>query len=250
MKGAIIGDIIGAPFEFNRTKNDNFKYREEKEKYTDDTVLTIATMKAILNNTTYEEETIKITNEYQNKGYGLRFQNWIAGEKKPYNSFGNGSGVSPIGLYFNTIEEVMEEAKKSAEFTHNHPEGIKGAQVTAIAIFMAKKGASKQDIKKYIEDIFKYDLNRQIKDFKDTYQFNEICQTTVPEAIICFLESNNYEDTIRKAISLGGDTDTLACIAGGIAEAYYKEIPSHLLNRLNILPKDFIETIKRFYKKI
>jgi ADP-ribosylglycohydrolase len=158
--------------------------------------------------------------------------------------------VSPVGWAYDSMEEVLYQAKKSAEVTHNHPEGIKGAQVTAAAVFMARNGSSKADIKKYIQDTFGYDLERRIDDIRPVYKFNETCQETVPEAIIAFLESGDYETAIRLAISIGGDSDTVACITGGIAEAFYRDIPGWILeNALRVLPVEVIRLIEGFSAK-
>lgn len=168
---------------------------------------------------------------------------------KPYNSWGNGSAmrVSPIGFAFNNEIEVLDEAKKSAEVTHNHIEGVKGAQATALAIYLARMGKSKEAIKEAIEREFEYDLNRKLDEIRPEYQFDSSCAGSVPESIICFLESSSYEDCIRNAISLGGDADTMAAIAGGIAEAYYKEIPQFIKDKVyEILPDEFIAINERF----
>ena len=183
-------------------------------------------------------------------GYGGAFSGWINFEEpKPYNSWGNGSAmrVSSVGWLFNSLEEVEEKARWTAEVTHNHPEGIKGAQATASAIFLARTGNSKEAIKKYITERYEYDLDRTVQDIKDSgYSFEDCCQRSVPEAIICFLDSTNFEDAIRNAISIGGDADTQACIAGSIAEAFYKDIPDFMIEvcRERLEP-DFLEIIDK-----
>jgi len=178
------------------------------------------------------------------------FYHWLKSEsEQPYNSWGNGSAmrVSPIGFAYHSVEEVLREAKRSASVTHNHPEGIKGAQATALAIFLARNGSSKSEIREEIASRFGYDLSRTLDEIRPEYQFNESCQQTVPESITAFLESNNFEDAIRKAVSLGGDSDTQACITGGIAQAYYKSIPEEIMKNVNaILPDRFKHTIKEF----
>ena len=169
---------------------------------------------------------------YYKAGYGMRFVQWLQRRSRvPYNSFGNGSAmrVSSVAWAYQTLEEVEKYAKISAEVTHNHPEGIKGAQAAAVAIFMARQGKSKEEIKNFIQNQYAYDLSRTVAEIRPTYRFNETCQGSVPEAIICFLESSSFEDSVRKAVSLGGDSDTQAAIAGSIAEAYYQGVPDEIL---------------------
>jgi len=246
MIGAIIGDVIGSVFEWHNIKTTEFKLFSRETRFTDDTVMTIAVADALLskvnfkNGIEYESESNIIYaskfkqygHRYPNAGYGNMFNKWLYSEDaKPYNSYGNGSAmrVSPIGFAANTLEEAFKESKISAQITHNHKEGIKGAQAVASAIFLANKGESKDTIKKFIEEKFNYNLSRKLDDIRPTYSFDPSCQGSVPEAIIAFLESDDFEDAIRKAISLGGDSDTIACISGGIAQAYYKKIPSEIL---------------------
>lgn len=253
MLGAIIGDIIGSVYEKREIKTTDFELYSRWSKYTDDTVLTIATADCILNDGSYTEYYQKYGKQYPKKGYGGTFQNWIFSENpQPYNSWGNGSAmrVSPIGYAFDALEDVLRIAKESAEVTHNHPEGIKGAQAIAAAIFWARNGSSKEEIRQYITKTFKYDLNRTIEGIRAEYKFDVSCQGSVPEAIIAFLDGNNFESTIRLAISLGGDADTLAAMAGSIAEAYYREIPAELrLESIKRLPDELIEIIDAFYLK-
>lgn len=171
---------------------------------------------------------------------------------QPYNSWGNGSAmrVSPVGFAFDDEETVLREARRSAEVSHNHPEGIKGAQATALAVFLARRGESKETIRQEISQRFGYDLNRTLEQIRPSYQFDESCQGTVPEAIIAFLESKDYVDAVRKAVSLGGDSDTLACITGGIAYAYYKELPAEIVERVRaILTPELLEVVDRFYER-
>ena len=192
-------------------------------------------------------------NRYPYVGYGGMFHSWLkARVPRPYNSWGNGSAmrVSPVGWAFETLEETLEAAKKSAEVTHNHPEGIKGAQATAACIYLARTGKSKEDIRKYIELKFGYNLNRTCDEIRPTYVFDESCQGTVPESIIAFLESTDYESAVRLAVSLGGDADTMGAITGGIAEAYYGGVPEHIRKEvLKRLPNEFIDVMSRFYQK-
>ena len=235
MIGAIIGDTVGSRFERrgNRIKTKDFDLITEECSFTDDTVLTLATADCILNDPTlnYTQYYMKWGQKYPRCGFGGMFVNWMYSDNnEPYNSFGNGSAmrVSPVAYAYETLNEVLEAAKNSAEVTHNHPEGIKGAQSTAAAIFMARRGFLKSEIKDYIEETFNYDLSRTTDDIRQWYGFDVTCQGSVPESIICFLESDDYVDCIRLAVSLGGDSDTMAAIAGSIAEAFYKEIPSWL----------------------
>jgi ADP-ribosylglycohydrolase len=248
--GAIAGDIIGSAYEWHNVKTTDFDLFGPKTEFTDDSVLTIASMDALMHDGDYTKAYQSYGRKYQNRGYGARFHYWIyADDPKPYNSWGNGSAmrVSPVGWRYNTINKVMAEAKKSAEVTHNHPEGIKGAQAAAAAVFMARTGKSKNEIKEFICSEFHYDLDRTIDGIRPDFEFDESCQGTVPEAIIAFLESSDYEDAIRLAISLGGDSDTIACITGGIAEAYYGGIPDHIHEQvLKILTPELLKTVEQF----
>ena len=240
MLGAIIGDIVGSRFERNPIKNKRFKLFTKESNFTDDSVMTIASADAIINRIPYDISYKKWGNKFTKRGYGNAFYLWLSQtESIPYNSYGNGSAmrVSPIGLLYNNIEDVLSEAKKSAEVTHNHPEGIKAAQAVAVAIFLAKNGKTKDEIKNEIISRFNYDLNRNTINFKRSYKFDVTCQGSVPEAIICFLESTSFEDAIRRAVALGGDSDTQAAIAGSIAEAYYQVIPRYMIESVHkILP--------------
>lgn len=253
MIGAIIGDIIGSRFEKNNIKSKDFELFTKESRYTDDTVLTIAIADCILNSKPYESTVKKYGRAYPFAGYGGTFKKWLAGIiSGPYNSWGNGSAmrVSPIGFLYNDEKSVLEEAKKSAEITHNHEEGIKGAQAIAMAIFLARKNKSKQEIKEYIEINFGYDLNRIIDKIRPNYEFDVSCQGSVPESIIAFIESENFEDAIRIAISIGGDSDTIACMAGAISEAYYASIPKELITKVyEILPQKFITIIEEFNER-
>lgn len=256
--GAISGDIIGSSYEFNPVKTKNFKLYPRSSKFTDDTVLTLAVAKWLCTDEdTQEESLVKIVKEicsqYPDSGYGGRFNHWLTtGKTQPYNSWGNGSAmrVSPVGWAGNNLRQIEELAEISAKITHNHIEGIKGAKATAGAIYLARTRKDKDLIKKYVEDNYNYDLERKLVDIRPTYEFNESCQETVPEAVLCFLESDSYEDTIRNAVSLGGDADTLAAIAGSIAGAYY-EIPEEItdiaLSKLDEnLKKIYYEFVEKF----
>lgn len=242
MYGAILGDIIGSPFEFDRgDKTKDFKLFSRRSHYTDDSVMTLAVCEALLkvgqDATVKEIEDAVITSmqswgrRYPHAGYGGYFRRWLtACHPEPYNSFGNGSAmrVSAAGWLYDSLEKTRTVAKATANVTHNHPEGIKGAEATASAIFMARNGSSKEEIKKYIENEFHYDLNRTLDEIRPSFHMDETCQKTVPEAIIAFLEAKDFEDAIRNVVSLGGDTDTLGAITGSIAEAYYR-IPEWLM---------------------
>lgn len=234
--GAIIGDIAGSRFEWNNCKSTQFEFFTPACRFTDDSVMTIAVADWLANHNDLSETMHKWGNNYPHAGYGGMFRRWLFSmspeTRKPYNSFGNGSGmrVSPCGFYARSIEEALDLARQSAEVTHNHPEGIKGAQAIASAIFLAQKGESKQTIKDYIEKTFGYDLHRTLDEIRPNYDFDVTCQGSCPEAILAFLESNDYESAIRLAISLGGDSDTIACMSGGIAAAFYG-VPDELIGQ-------------------
>jgi ADP-ribosylglycohydrolase len=236
MLGAIAGDIIGSVHEAAGTKSKHFPLFEEYSRFTDDTVLTCAIAQQLLRGGAdadggYTAVLQEFFHYYPQAGYGGSFIGWALDRStEPYNSWGNGSAmrVSPVGWAFDDLEQVLAEAKRSAEVTHSHPEGIRGAQATAAAIFLARQKESKVAIKKYIESTFGYDLNPPLSDIRERYCFDVSCQGSVPQSIIAFLESHDYEDAIRNAISLGGDADTMACIAGGIAEAFYGGIPEDI----------------------
>ena len=235
MYGAILGDIIGSPFEFDRgDKTKEFDLFSKDCDFTDDSVMTIAVGEALLavgpEATVQEIEEAVVTNmqdwgkRYPYAGYGGRFRYWLRERNpKPYGSYGNGSAmrVSAAGWLYDSLERTREVARATANVTHNHPEGIKGAEATASAIYMARNESSKEEIKEYIEREFHYNLDRTLDEIRPGYHMDETCQRTVPEAIIAFLESKDFEDAIRNAVSLGGDTDTLGAITGSIAEAFY-----------------------------
>jgi len=250
MLGAITGDIAGSIYEFHPIKHKNFELFSPKSHFTDDSVLTVAIAKSIIDNESYLKNIVEFALKYPNAGYGGYFIRWVFGsEHKPYNSWGNGSAmrVSPIGFAFDSKEQVLEEAKKSAEITHNHPEGIKGAQAVALAIYLARNKATKEQIRKEVSEEFGYDLNRSVDEIRPTYKFEVSCQKSVPESIISFLDATSFEDAIKNAISLGGDADTMGAIAGSIAEAYYGIPESIKKQTLSYLPLEFIEIIDRFY---
>ena len=223
--GAIIGDIVGSLYEMYNCKSTNFALFTAASQFTDDTVMTVAVADWLLNGVPLQKTMPDWGREYPNRGYGGMFYEWLfySENKEPYNSFGNGAGmrVSPCGYYAKSLDEALKLAKLSAEVTHNHPEGIKGAQAIASTIFLARQHKSKDEIKDYIEKAFDYNLHRSCDEIRKTYQFDETCQGSCPEAIIAFLDSHDYESAIRLAVSLGGDSDTIACMTGGIAAAYY-----------------------------
>jgi len=252
MIGAIAGDIIGSAYEWHNIKSKDFELFSPRSKFTDDTVLTVAVADCILNNRDYAKTFKEYGRWYPHAGYGGNFNTWLHSDSlAPYNSFGNGSAmrVSPVGFAFGTLDRVLSEAKRSAEVTHDHPEGIKGAQATAAAIFFARTGKDKNEIRVYIEATFEYDLSPTLADIRPGYHFDVTCQGSVPQAIVAFLESANYEDAIRNAISIGGDSDTIACITGGIAQAYYKTIPENILaETTKRLDKELLIIVDQFNK--
>jgi len=253
MIGAIAGDIIGSIYEQYPIKSKEFPLFSEGCRFTDDSVLTVAVARSILDGSGYLSSVQQLGRKYPHAGYGGSFMEWLRTEHpQPYNSWGNGSAmrVSAIGHAFDDLEQVVSEAERSAAISHNHPEGIKGAQATAAAVFLAKTNKDKRIIKELLEERFDYDLSRELSQIRSAYQFDVSCQGSVPEAIISFLESVSYEDAVRNAISLGGDSDTLACIAGGIAEAYYGGIPEYIIEKTHmILTDDLWQTVQQFYRK-
>ena len=252
MLGAIAGDIIGSVHEFKCGKTMDFPLFVEHSNFTDDSVLTVAVAECLLTGANYADKLREYTLAYPGRGYGGRFYDWaIRGNRMPYNSWGNGSAmrVSPVAFAFEDLESVVQEAGRSAAVTHNHPEGVRGARATAAATFLARKGASKAEIRKVIESRFDYDLSRTVAEIRETYDFDESCQGTVPEAITAFLESEDYENAIRLAISLGGDADTLACITGGIAAAFYGGVPKHIAEPAWALLDDKLRSVVSVFCK-
>lgn len=262
MFGAILGDIIGSPYEFTGGhKTKEFPLFTEESTYTDDTVMTLAVAEAFIEAKTEadasEEWILKrlgthmryYGKKYPDAGYGQKFGRWLKTRyPKPYNSFGNGSAmrVSSVAWLYNDLETVRKMARLSAEVTHNHPEGIKGAEAVASAIFLARTGSTKAEIKTYVENNFGYDLSRTCDEIRSTYEFEGSCQKSVPEAIIAFLESDSFEDAIRTAVSLGGDTDTQAAIAGSIAEGFYGISDALKEACKNYLPEPLLQVLLRF----
>lgn len=228
MLGAIAGDIIGSIYEVIPMKRKDFKLFSLGSHFSDDTVLTYAVAKSILTGTSYASNFKKCFWRYPLAGFGQRFTCWaMSNQKEGYNSWGNGAAmrVSPIAWAYNDLETVLKESERCTVTTHNHPEGIKGAQATAAAIFLARNNKTKAEIRDYIEQNFNYDLRRTLDEIRPKYKFEVSCQKSVPEAIIAFLESTDFEDAIRNAVSLGGDSDTIAAITGSIAEALYGGVP-------------------------
>ena len=264
MYGAILGDIIGSPYEFDRdSKTKEFPFFDKGARFTDDSVMTIAVAEALMDTMGKSDEEIRTAisdsmrlwgHRYPDAGYGGRFRGWLAHtDYKPYKSYGNGSAmrVSSAGWLFDTLEETRHMATLTAEVTHNHPEGIKGATATAAAIFMARNGSSKEEVKNYIINGIGYDLSRTIDEIRPGYKHVESCQETVPEAITAFLEGESFEDVIRTAVSLGGDCDTLTCIAGSIAEAFYgvpDELKAECKNRIKPDMREVLDRFERFRK--
>ena len=259
MYGAISGDMIGAPYEFDRSpKTKEFPLFSRRSHFTDDSVMTVAVAEALMDTIGKDDETVKASlvgsmkkwgTLYPDAGYGYRFYNWLfSDDTKPYGSYGNGSAmrVSAAGWLYDTLEETRHKAVLTAEVTHNHPEGIKGAEAAASAIFLARMGRGKDEIKAYVIREFGYDLSRTCDEIRPAYSHVESCQKTVPEAITAFLEGTDFEDVIRTAVSLGGDCDTLTCIAGGIAEACYG-IPDFIKAECRKrLPADMLQVCERF----
>lgn len=260
LMGAILGDIAGSIYEFDPHKSTDINLQDKRMDYTDDTIMTIAVADWILNDKRHTmnglvERMQQWGRRYPHPmgAYGNMFSQWLRSDNPmPYNSWGNGSAmrVSAVGFAFDTLEETMNVAKKCAEVTHNHPEGIKGAQATAAAIFMARTGSPKEVIRRYITDTFGYNLDRSCDDIRPTYGFDGSCQGTVQESIIAFLDSKDYEDALRLCISLGGDADTMGAITGAIAGAYYNKMPYALYEfGMEKLPKDIQNVVGLFNSK-
>lgn len=248
--GAICGDIIGSWYEFCSTKRLDFDLFTDQSRFTDDTICSIAVADALMNGNDFVGKLKYWCRKYPKAGYGGNFNWWFRQDApQPYNSWGNGSAmrVSAVGAFAKSTDETLMLAEKSAVISHNHPEGVKGAQATALAINLALRSCSKEEIKTQIESRFGYDLNRKYADIQPRYTFDVSCQGSVPEAIIAFLECTDYESAIRMAVAYGGDSDTQACITGGIAAAYYGAIPEVILREcLKILPVDMKEIIVKF----
>ena len=231
MLGAIAGDVIGSRFEHAGIKSKHFDLFNQQSAFTDDTVHTVALADSILHKVPFLDKLREYFQYYPSAGYGGRFRRWAQSPTpQPYQSYGNGSAmrVSPVAWLYDTLEDVLSEARKSAVITHDHPEGVRGAQVVAGAVFMARNGVGKQAIRAFAEDVFNYDLSATLDEIRPHYRFDVSCQGSVPQAITAFLEAEDFEDAVRNAVSLGGDSDTQACIAGSIAEAYFGGVPAHI----------------------
>ena len=254
MLGAIAGDIIGSVFAARPIKTKDFPLFRPRSTFTDDTVLTLAVARAILDDGDYRQAFLDLGRRYPHAGYGGSFIRWLhSADPQPYGSWSNGAAmrVSPVGFAFHTEEDVLTEAARTAAVTHDHPEGIKGAQATALAVFLARTTRDKALIRKEISARFGYDLTRTVEAIRTVYTFDISCQGTVPEAVISFLDSRSWEDAVRNAVSLGGDSATLACITGGIAEAYYGPIDEGIIYKVRaVLPPDLWDIVERFGERM
>lgn len=254
MIGAIAGDIIGSVHEGAGTKTKQFPLFGPHNWFTDDTVLTVAVAESILRGSDLVHTLHDYFHRYPQRGYGGSFVDWaVLRRSEPYNSWGNGSAmrVSPVGFAYDTLDDVMQQAERTAAVTHNHSEGIRGAQATAVAIYLARTGSDKQAIRQHLVDVFGYDLSAPLNAIRETYEFDVSCQGSVPQAIVAFLDAADFEDAIRNAISLGGDADTMACIAGGIAEAYWgvpKEIEERTIGYLDGQLRDVVDEFNQRFK--
>ncbi|HEX6252045.1 MAG TPA: ADP-ribosylglycohydrolase family protein [Gemmatimonadaceae bacterium] len=256
MLGAIAGDIIGSVFEWSSAQTRDFPLFSPRSDFTDDSVLTFAVARAILDaraagsdSPAYEARILEFGRRYRGRGYGEMFREWLQlDEPRPYNSYGNGSAmrVSPVGFAFDEEHVVLEQARWSAMPTHDHPEGVKGAQSTALAVWMARRGASREEIRSRIESEFGYDLQRTVEEIQPGYSFDVTCQGSVPESIVAFLDAGDFEGAIRNAVWLGGDADTQACIAGGIAEAAWG-VPAEIEEKVRErLPPELLAILDEF----
>ncbi|MDO9546222.1 MAG: ADP-ribosylglycohydrolase family protein [Pelolinea sp.] len=254
MLGAIAGDIIGSPYEFAPNKKMDFPLFSPYSTFTDDTILTVAVADTLLNDLDLVDTLKKYTLKYPDRNYGGSYKQWAHSDSRgPYNSWGNGSAMrtSPIGYLFDTENDVLQTARICAQVTHNHPEGVRGAQAVSLCIFLAHNGAKKDDIRNEITKWFNYDLSKTIDEIRPKYFFDVSCHGSVPQSIIAFLESKDYEDSIRLAVSLGGDADTMACITGGISEAFYGQVPEEIIiESKKRLPAEFLKIIDEFYNAI
>jgi len=250
MLGAIAGDMIGVPWECTGEKRHAFPLFTEYSRFSDDTVMTVAVASALLEDRDYARSMRAVGRRHIFAGYGRSFQEWLLYEELgPYESYGNGGAMraSPVGYAARSVEEALEEAQRCAAPTHNHPEGMKGAQAVALAVFLARSGAGKANIRRELTGRFGYDLARTVESIRPGYTFDVAAARSVPEAIICFLDATDFEDAVRNAVSLGGDADTIACIAGAISEAHWGGVPATIESEVrNRLPAEFIEVLDRF----
>lgn len=250
MIGAIAGDMIGSVYEWHNIKTKDFVLFSKRCTFTDDSILTIALADSILTDTPYADNLKTFYRHYPDAGYGGSFHQWAqSADFEPYNSWGNGAAmrISPAGYAYDDLDTVLQKAKEFTAITHNHPEGIKGGQATAAAIFLARTGESKAAIKEFIEKKFDYDLSRHVDEIRPTYEFDVSCQGTVPQAIRAFIDSADFEDAVRTAVSLGGDSDTLACITGGIAQAFYRNVPDEIQTAVYSILDDRLAAITRIF---
>jgi len=261
MLGAIFGDIVGSVYEFDNADRMDFELVTRQSRPTDDSCMALAVAAGLMDSWGKDDDAIRkavvsrmrqVGRAYPYAGYGGRFREWLVSkDPKPYHSYGNGSAmrVAPVGWLYDTMKDTLKAAQLTAEVTHDHPEGIRGAQAVAAAMFLARTGSSKDEIKEYVERTFGYDLSRTLAEIRPEYRFYEICQKSVPEAITAFLEGDNYEDVIRKAVWLGGDSDTIACMAGAIAECYFgmpRAFRDRAINKLDVPLRDMADRFNRF----
>ncbi len=251
MLGAVIGDIVGSIYEFNNHRSKDFEFFGSDTDFTDDTVCTIAVADALLSSSDPTEALHDWCTRYPNRGYGGMFARWLRnGARGPYNSFGNGAAmrVGPATLLGGDLNGVLGLAERVTSVTHNHPEGIKGGKATVHAAWLAAEGATAMDIRKEISCTYRYNLTRTVDEIRPVYRFNETCQETVPEALICALEASDFEDAIRNAISIGGDSDTVAAITGAVAEALFGIPERHMVSALGKLPMDMKAVLRQLYE--
>ena len=253
MIGSIAGDVIGSVYEGGNSMNSSFVLFDDDCRFTDDTVLSVAVADWIMHGGSLAAKFHDFYHRYPHAGYGGRFIHWAFHRHvTPYNSLGNGSAmrVGPVGFAFDSLKETLKKAEETAIVTHNHPEGIHGAKAVAAAIFLARTGKTKEDIREYLTESFGYKLTESYEDLHRKADFSVTCEATVPRALIAFLAADNFEGAVRNAVSLGGDTDTVACMAGGIAEAYYKNIPEEITDAVIDVLDDFLmETVIEFYER-
>lgn len=254
MLGAIVGDVVGSVYEWDNHRSKEFPLFGHASIFTDDSVLTVALAEAILTGADYAVVMREYGRRYPSAGYGGMFRRWLGDASMgPYNSFGNGAAmrISPAGWAYPTLEETLERARLYTAVTHDHPEGVKGGQVTAGAIWMARHGRSKAEIRDWAVSFAGYDFSRTCDQIRPGYRFNETCQRTVPESLTAFFESTDFEDAIRLGVSLGGDTDTLTCITGSVAEAFYGGVPPEIeretLSRLDEPLRDVVQRFRKTY---
>jgi ADP-ribosylglycohydrolase len=253
MLGSLTGDIVGSIYEWNNIKTTEFPLFQDHCHFTDDSVLTVALAESILTGEGYGELMKRYYRSYPDAGYGRNFLQWAQSESAcPYNSYGNGAAmrISPVAWAFDSLEEVLQKAAEYSMVTHDHPEGVRGAQATAAAAYLGRTGADKMEIARFVTERFGYDLTRSCDEIRPGYSFDVSCQGTVPQAVTAFLESEDFESAIRLAISLGGDSDTLAGITGGIAQAYYGGVPQPIAEKtLGFLDEQLRQITMQFHEK-